>query len=97
MINKEEIEAIIRKQIELLEKLGDQGSSSGHMSNISYELNDYSTHETEDGLIHVEYSYTTYVETEFTYYPDNPPYGYKHKRIMIIDKEGTIISDEDTI
>ncbi len=97
MIKKEEIEAIIRSQIESLERLGEQGSSSGHMSNVSCELNDFSTNETEDGLIHIAYSYTTYVETEFTYYPDNPPYEYTHKRIMVINKERSIISDEDTI
>lgn len=93
MISKKEIETIIRRQIEKIEKLGDQGSASGHLSNVSYELNDFSLEEMEDGLIRVGYSYTTYVETEFTYDPDNPPYEYPHERVMIINQNREVLSD----
>ncbi len=94
MITKDEVEKIVRKHIEEIEKLGDQSGGSGHMSSTSYELNKISFNEYEDGCIHVDYSYITYVETEFTYYPDNPPHEYLHERIMVINKDMKIISDE---
>lgn len=93
MLKKDEIEVIIRHHIELTEKLGDHGSSSGHMGNISYNLNNVSFSEIEDGKIKVNYSYTTIVETEFTYYPDNPPYEYNYEKELIIDKDKNIVSD----
>ncbi len=94
MITKDEIEAIINQQIVSTEKLGDFGSTSGHMSNISYRLNDFSYCEIEEGNIKINYSYTTSVETEFTYYPDNPPYEYNHEKELIIDTNKNIITDK---
>ncbi len=94
MITTEAVEAIIRKHITATEKLGHHGSTSGHMSHIGYSLDEFTFEETEENTISIKYSYTTVVETEFTYYPDNPPYEYHYKKEMIIDKEHNIISDE---
>lgn len=93
MFKKDEIEVIVKQHIESIEKLGDHGSSSGHMGNISYKLVSFSFSETEDGNVKVNYSYTTFVETEFTYYPDNPPYEYNYEKELMIDKNKNIVSD----
>jgi len=93
MMTKEEVEAIVRKHIEDIEKLGEYGSTNGHMSSTTYELDTISFDEYEDGCIHINYSYITFVETEFTYYPDNPPHEYPHVRMMVINKDRQIISD----
>jgi hypothetical protein len=94
MTTRQEIESIIRKHIESKEKLGHHGSTSGHMSHTGYSLDEYSFEEIEDAKIRVKYSYTTVVETEFTYYPDNPPYEYYHEMEMLLDKDMNILSDK---
>ncbi len=94
MISREEIENIINAQIKSIEKIGDQGSSSGHMSYVSFQLNDFNYSNIDSGNIKVKYSYTKYIETEFTYYPDNPPLEYHYSRLLIIDKSKNIISDK---
>ena len=86
-----EIEQIVRKQIESVEKLGDRAGGSGHMGHVSYRLDKIVTRTLEDGNTEVTYDYTLMVETEFTYYPDNPPYETPVSGNIILDSNGNLI------
>ncbi len=93
MLKKEAIKAIIRKQIEKDERLGDQVGGSGHSSFVSYTIKDYETKPLENNALKIKYSYEVTVETEFTYYPDNPPQVYKHEKTIVVDRTGLIDSE----
>jgi len=82
---KNDIERAVCKDIEEKEQLGDQASSSGHLSFVSYQL-DYTKEPllTPNGYL-VEYGYTLIIETEFTYYPDNPPYENKRTGQILLE------------
>ena len=87
MTNKEKIENLVRQKIEKDEKLGHQAGGSGHMSHVSYTIDSIETKDTDEEKIEISYKYTIVVETEFTYYPDNPPYEYLYEGKLIIDKK----------
>lgn len=93
MFSSTEIEDIINAHIKAIEKTGDRGSSSGHLSSVSIILNKFSYRSIENESIKIQYSYTKYIETEFTYYPDNPPHEYHISREMIIDKNKNVLFD----
>ena len=48
----------------------------------------------EGGVWEIPYSYTVFVETEFTYYPDNPPHEYTREGVARVDDEGRILEDQ---
>ena len=81
-MTKEELEILVRQDIEKHEKLGDQAGGSGHMAHVSYEIRSIDSRTLGKNRIKVFYSYVTYTETEFTYYPDNPPYENYVEREM---------------
>ena len=83
MLSKNDIETIIRNQIESNEKIGEQSSGSGHLGFVSYTLDEYSTAQKQN-QIEIDYYYTLFVETEFTFYPDNPPMSYKRHKTLIV-------------
>jgi hypothetical protein len=85
MISKDKIENIVKQRIETDEKLGDQAGGSGHMGNVSYRIDNIDTREIEDGKMEIAYKYTLITITEFTYYPDNPPYESSRENTVIID------------
>ncbi len=91
MLSRDELESIVNTQISTIEKIGEHGSSSGHMSSVSYILNKLDFYNIENGNIKIHYTYTKYIETEFTYYTDNPPYEYNINRVMIINKKNKSI------
>jgi len=90
-MDEKSIEKIVREQIEKVEKLGDQAGGSGHMGHISYRIDGIKTKELEDGNREVSYDYTLMVETEFTYYPDNPPHEISVSGILVLDPQGRMI------
>ena len=94
MFTKEEIEEIIKGKIELDEKLGEQAGGSGHLSYVTYQINDFSFKEQPPDKIEISYKYSLYVETEFTYYPDNPPYESTYSKIIVIDQNKNIIEEK---
>jgi len=61
------------------------------MGYVSYKLKNYSTRPLSSDRLEIEYSYCTYVETEFTYYPDNPPMEFQHSRRIVIDRDKKIV------
>ena len=95
MFTKEEIAEIIKKKITEDEKPGEQTGGSGHLGYKSFEIKNIETKEIENNKVKIIYDYIVTVETEFTYYPDNPPYQYPHKKKIIINSEGKIIHEKE--
>jgi len=93
MLLEKEILEIIKKKIESDEKLGHQSGGSGHMGYVSYEIKDYKTRQINPDQLEISYHYCLYVETEFTYYPDNPPMEYHHKKVIVVNRDKDIISE----
>jgi hypothetical protein len=95
MVTKEEIAEIVKKKIADEEKPGELAGESGHLGYKSFELKNIDIIETDNTKVEVIYDYIVTVETEFTYFPDNPPYQYSHRKLIIINSEGKIISETE--
>lgn len=91
MFSEEEINKIVSLKIEADEQLGDQVGGSGHLGYANYLLTDVETEEREDGTTEIRYSYKVIVETEFTYFPDNPPMEMFRSKVLVIDKEKNVM------
>jgi len=94
VISKEEVEKLIRSYIEKIENLGEQSGGSGHLSFTSYQLIEFDHKKINDDQVKARFTYIVVVDTEFTYYPDNPPYETEYEKKIVIDKEKNIISEE---
>ena len=95
MFSKEQLNNIVKKKIETDEVLGDQVGGSGHMGNVSYEIDKIEDPvKIEDGW-KITYEYTTSVITEFTIWPDNPPYESRHSKSITVNDSGEIIKESD--
>lgn len=92
MFKEEEIREIVKQKIETDEQLGNQAGGSGHLGFKGYVLNEVKTKQLSESKLEIRYAYTVYVETEFTYYPDNPPMEYPHSGVMVVDKNKNILS-----
>jgi hypothetical protein len=97
LFSESKIREIIKEKINQDEDLGDQVGGSGHLGNVSYEIDSISEPEevktdTGDGW-KISYVYSLIVVTEFTYYPDNPPREFSYRKTVIIDDMGTIIRE----
>ncbi len=82
MLSEAKLREIVEQDIRTHEKLGDQTGGSGHHAYTSYSIDKIEVPRKLDDDAEkwiIEYSYTIIVETEFTYYPDNPPYEYEHE------------------
>jgi len=88
----QQIEKIVRQKIESDENLGSQAGGSGHLGHVSYEINKLNFEEVNDEYV-VEYDYTLYTETEFTYYPDNPPYESSYRKRLTLGLELNILAE----
>ena len=89
---EDKIEQAIKQYIESTHKLGDQAGGSGHMSNVSYNIDEFNFKEQADGNIELMFKYTLITETEFTYYPDNPPYEDHYEKQLLLNRELNIIN-----
>ncbi|MBU0765927.1 MAG: hypothetical protein KJ607_13965 [Bacteroidetes bacterium] len=92
MLSKKQIEEIIRHQIDKDEQPGYKSGGSGHLGHISCMLDEVGEPEKTKTGWKVDYTYHTIVETEFTYYPDNPPYVHYYRKLMILDKEAKVLN-----
>ena len=92
MFTEEELLQIIKLAIEADENSGDQSAGSGHMSHKSYSVDTLETSCSDGCKIEIEYSYTVFVETEFTMFPDNPPAEYHKKGKIVLDKDKNMIT-----
>lgn len=95
MMTDEKIKNIIEKYIESTEELGEQTGGSGHKGYISYSLSNYSFEKIVNDIYSVTFKYIISTETEFTYYPDNPPMETEYVKKITIDENGEIISEEE--
>lgn len=91
MFTEEELQEIVKKKIETDEKLGTQAGGSGHLAYKYFALNKLTAKQLTEDKLEIRYSYTVYVETEFTYYPDNPPMEYPNSGVMVVDKNKNIL------
>jgi len=82
---KEKILSAIEAHIKSKHKLGDQSGGSGHKGYVSFRLDDYEVREMGDSKTKVSFSYSIITETEFTYYPDNPPYEDHYEGLIKLD------------
>jgi len=94
MFSIDKIREIVELQIKKDEKLGNQAGGSGHLSHVDFEINSIDDPVKTGENWKIKYAYTTIITTEFTYYPDNPPYEYKHSREIIINSNYQIIEEE---
>ncbi len=95
MSDNYEIEKLVGSFIEANHKLGDQAGGSGHLSFVSYFINDIKTQELMNGKKLVRFSYTISVESEFTIYPDNPPYESHYSMQILVDDKNQIIEEKE--
>ena len=97
MLSEETIGEIVKGKIERDESLGEQVGGSGHLGYKSYKIDYISepekTQTPNKELFKITYKYTIYIETEFTYYPDNPPHEYKSRKTIFIDRKGNIVNE----
>ena len=63
------------------------------MGHVSYKLKSFTYTRESDDEMRIEYDYVVYVETEFTYYPDNPPYEYPHAKSISLNIHSGDITD----
>jgi hypothetical protein len=89
----ESLREIVETQIARDERLGTQTGSSGHMGDVGYTLDAIEEPVRNEEGWAVTYRYTTTVTTEFTIYPDNPPYEYSHEKTIILDDDGNVVSE----
>lgn len=85
MLTENEIQDMVKQKIESEEKTGDQAGGSGHLSFVSYTIDKIETREISEECMEISYNYTIIVESEFTIYPDNPPYEYPHSGKIVVD------------
>ena len=86
-ITEKKLMELIDLAIKASEKLGDQHGGSGHLQHISYLVTEIKTKQLQKDKLEVWFCYNLYVETEFTYLPENPPIEYIKTGTIILDKE----------
>lgn len=93
MFTEKEILEIIKQKIEIDENLSQQSGGSGHLGFVSYKIMDYQKRLIQPDQLEISYHYCIVVETEFTYYPDNPPMEYHFKNVIMVNKDKEILSE----
>jgi hypothetical protein len=95
MFTEEELREIVDSHIKGRERIGNQAGGSGHLGHVSYEVGEIGVPVRVDAgegdVCEIAYSYKVFVETEFTYYPDNPPHEYGKEATVRVDDEGNIL------
>ena len=89
--NKNEVRNIVWKQIEKDESPGEQVGGSGHLSQVDCKI-DYVDEpiQVPEGW-EITYRYTVSITTEFTIYPDNPPWENVYEKTIVVDEKGIFI------
>lgn len=99
-MDSQKLQKAIEQWIQENEKLGDHAGGSGNMGFTSYILDSIEPPVEllveSPGMFHVKFHYRIIVETEFTYYPDNPPYEYPKMGEINVDKDGLPITNENS-
>lgn len=97
MPSKSKIENIVTRVITRDEKIGKSAGGSGHLGFTSFNINVLGKPRRSkyngENVFKVTYTYTLTVETEFTYYPDNPPTEYKFQKTILVDENERILKE----
>jgi hypothetical protein len=95
MFTQEEFEKIVTSQIEHDEELGTLSGGSDHIGYKSYGIEEILPPRQVGKGWEVTYRYVTITETEFTIYPDNPPYENSYEKTILLDKAGNVIKESE--
>ena len=93
MLTEFQILEIIKKRIQVDEKLGYQSRGSEHLAYKSYSIDSYTVNQISSELFEINYTYKISIESEFTYLPDNPPEEFINENTVIVNSFGEIIED----
>ena len=91
MSQKHQIENIIKRYIKSNHKTGDRAGGSGHMGHVSFTTDEFNFKKLDNGNTEVKFKYTIVTDTEFTYYPDNPPGEEHYESNFLLDRNFSII------
>lgn len=91
MFTEEEIIQILNDKIIEDEKLGQKAGGSGHSGFVYFDILSHEACPLPGNLWQINYQYKLIVETEFTYYPDNPPMEYSREKSIVINVDKRII------
>lgn len=89
--NEEKIREIIWKQIEQDENPGEHVGGSGHLGQIDCWISEIDKLKRVAEGWEITYRYKVSITTEFTVYPDNPPYETIYEKTIIINDAGEIL------
>ncbi len=92
-MTREQAAEAIHHKITTEEQLGTRAGGSGHLGNTTYTLFNISIPEKTTNGWQVAYSFTLITETEFTIYPDNPPYESSYRVVVLLNNKGEIIEE----
>jgi len=87
MLTEEKIKDIVEAWVQNTGKQESQTGGSGHLSHVSFRIDSVSSRILDNGTSEISCSYTLMTETEFTCYPDNPPYETPCSATIIVDAE----------
>ncbi|MEW6181862.1 MAG: hypothetical protein AB1500_01620 [Bacillota bacterium] len=93
MFAESEVLEIINRKIRSDEGPGHQTGGSGHAGFVEYKIDGFQTRQISRELLEIAYRYRVSVETEFTYYPDNPPAEYFYQKVIVVNREKEIVSE----
>jgi hypothetical protein len=93
MLTEEKIKEIVEAWIQNTGKLGSYSGGSGHLSHVTFRIDSVSSRILDNSTSEISFFYTLLTETEFTCYPDNPPYETPCLATIIVDtKTGDLIT-----
>ncbi|MHA1717069.1 MAG: hypothetical protein ACTSXP_15600 [Promethearchaeota archaeon] len=97
MFSENDLKEIVEAKIRVDEVLGEQVGGSGHSGYISFNIEKINEPKQVKGGDRADweitYQYRIIIETEFTYYPDNPPYEYLYEKSIIVNDDGKVIEE----
>ena len=91
LFNSDEIRKIVWKQIEKDVSLGEQAGGSGHLAHVDCKIDGVDEPRKVPEGWEITYRYTVSVTTEFTIYPDNPPWENGYEKTVVVDEKGDVI------
>ena len=91
LFSNDKIREIVWSQIEKDVSPGEQVGGSGHLSQVDCKIdNVYGPIQVPEGW-EITYRYTVTITTEFTIYPDNPPWENIYEKTIVVDQKGDFI------
>jgi hypothetical protein len=92
LFNNDEIRKIVWKQIEKDVSPGEHVGGSGHLGHVDCKIDGVDEPRKVSEGWEITYRYTVSVTTEFTIYPDNPPWENGYEKTIVVDEKGDFIN-----